>query len=167
MTFLPAGGVADVGVPAPPPGPGVAPPFAAPPSDKSRRGLWIGLGVGGLVLVLCCVGGLVGIGVLVVGATDQAKRQATEVVTVYLTALRNGDYRTAHAQYCDRLAGQTTREELAAETRAQPFTDFRLDEPRLTNAIEVTAHLTTRSGEVDKIFLLDTAGQDLQICGIR
>lgn len=168
MSFHPAGGIADVGVPAPPPGPGVAPPFAAPPTDRSRRGLWIGLGVGGLVLLLCCAGGLVGIGVLLVGATEQAKRQATEVVKVYLTALREGDYRTAHAQYCARLARGVSREELAAQARREPFTDFRLDEPRLANAVEVTAHLTiTGGGETTRTFFLETAGQQLQICEVR
>src|SRR5437016_152585 len=57
----PVGPSADVDpdVPSPPRGPGVAPPFAAPPTDRSRKSLWIGLGVGALLLVLCCVGGVV------------------------------------------------------------------------------------------------------------
>jgi hypothetical protein len=167
MSFHPAGGIADAGVPAPPPGPGVAPPFAAPPSDKSRRGLWIGLGVGGLVLLLFCAVGLFGIGVLVVGATDQAKREATQVVTSYLNALQAGRYDRAHAYYCDRLAREVTRVELAAEARREPFTDFRLDDPRIANGVEVAAHLTTSGGEVTKTFYLETAGQELQICAIR
>ncbi|MFG2053728.1 hypothetical protein ACGFI9_06805 [Micromonospora sp. NPDC048930] len=38
-----------------PPAPGQ--PFAAPPTKKSNKGLWIGLGVGALVLLLLCCGG--------------------------------------------------------------------------------------------------------------
>ena len=65
MSHHPAGGVGlDPNVPAPPPGPGAAPPFAAPPTDRNKRGLWIGLIAGGLALVLCCVGGVFGIAVL-------------------------------------------------------------------------------------------------------
>jgi hypothetical protein len=169
MSFHPAGGTGtEVGVPPPPPGPGVAPPFAAPPADRSRRALWIGLGVGGALLLLCCVGGLFGIGVLVVSTTEEAKRQASKVVTVYLDALRAGDYRTAHAQYCDSLADDVSREELAAQARREPFSDYSLDEPRFIEYIEVTARLLTSGGERRRTFLVDTAGgQDLKICGIR
>ncbi|MFR9777064.1 hypothetical protein ACL02O_13500 [Micromonospora sp. MS34] len=55
------------GAPYPPPGqfppaPGAYPPapgqpFGAPPVKKSNKGLWIGLGVGALVLLLLCCGG--------------------------------------------------------------------------------------------------------------
>ena len=39
-----------VGVPAPPPGPGVAPPFAVPPRDRDSKRLWIGLGIAAIFL---------------------------------------------------------------------------------------------------------------------
>jgi hypothetical protein len=162
-----AGPAGPVGVPAPPAGPGASPPFAAPPTDRNRRGLWIGLGIGGLVLLLCCVGGVFGIGVLYVGATDQAKRQATAVVQAHLDALIDGDFRTAHDQFCDELARDISRDELQQQMRSESFTDYRLEDPRLGTFVEVTAHLRGRAGEVVRTYLLDTAGQELQICGIR
>ena len=158
--------VPDLGVPAPPRGPGVAPPFAAPPTDRNRRGLWIGLGVGAVVLVLCAVGGVAGIFVLYRASIDQAKREGTTVVTVYLNALRGNDFNTAHAQLCPRLAREVPPSRLAAQYRAEPFTGFRLDEPRLTSVIEVTAHLDTSSGQVDRTFELQAQGQIYKICGI-
>jgi hypothetical protein len=86
-------------VPAPPPGPGAVAPFAAPPRDRDRRGLWIGLGAGGLVLALCCVGGFLGIVFLIPVANDLGKAQVAAVVRDYLTALQNQDYETAHDEY--------------------------------------------------------------------
>ena len=87
-------------VPAPPRGPGVAPPFAAPPTDRNRRGLWIGLGVGGLVLVLCCVGGLFGFGLILVSGAEKVKTEAHQVVTDYLSALQREDYNKAYDLLC-------------------------------------------------------------------
>src|SRR3954471_21227173 len=88
-------------VPPPPPGPGVVAPFSAPPRDRDRRGLWIGLGVGGLILVLCCVGGIVGIVLLLPYADSLGKAQVAAVVEDYLTAVRDRDYTTARRQLCD------------------------------------------------------------------
>jgi hypothetical protein len=166
MSSYPVGPVGGA-VPAVPPGPGVAPPFAAPPTDKSKRSLLIGLGVGGLVLLLCCVGGLFGVGILAVGGTEDAKRQATSTVTTYLDALLADDYATAHQQLCNRLARQLSVEDLQLLDEREPFTGFRLDEPSLSATVEVTAHLAAPRGEIAKLFSLETAGQHLKICDIR
>jgi hypothetical protein len=87
-------------VPAPPPGPGVVTPFAAPPRDRDLRGLWIGLGVGGLVLVLCCVGGVLGGGFLLTGLEGVARSQLASVVDEYLGAVRATDYEAARGHLC-------------------------------------------------------------------
>jgi hypothetical protein len=157
--------VPDLGVPAPPRGPGVAPPFAAPPTDRNKRGLWIGLGVGALVLVLCAVGGVVGLAILYRAGTEQVKRDATTVVTTYLNALRGNDFNTAQAQLCPRLAREYSPARLASQYRADPFTDFRLDEPKVSDVVEVTAHLDTRTGVEDRTFQLVNQGQTMKICG--
>lgn len=86
-------------VPPPPPGPGVVTPFAAPPRDRNMRGLWIGLGVGGLVMVLCCVGGILGGGFLFTGLEGIARSQLSGVVDGYLAALKAEDYATARDEY--------------------------------------------------------------------
>jgi len=164
----PVGGVGpEAGVPGSPPGPGVAPPFAAPPTDRSRRGLWIGLGIGAVVLVLCCVGGLAGFGVVLVAGTQQAKRQATEVVTTYLDGLRDGNVRTAHEQLCRDLAARLPVETLEREARQRPIDTYELSEPRIAQAIEVDATVRYRVGDSRSLrFVLDTQGQQLKICEI-
>jgi hypothetical protein len=166
MSYHPAGGI-DTDVPAPPPGPGAAPPFAAPPTDRNKRGLWIGLGIGGLVLLLCCVGGAFGIGVLIVGGTEQVKREAEATVTAYLDAVRAEEWEVAHQQFCPPLAAQVSPSQVAARERRQPFTSYTLDEPTLSETVEVVARLATSSGEVLRFFQLDTDGSRVLICGIR
>ncbi len=165
MTYHPGGGVG-TDVPLPPPGPGAAPPFAAPPTDKNNRGLWIGLIAGGLLLVLCCVGGVFGIGVLVVGSTEQAKNQARVAVEIYLDAVQAEEWETAHQELCSQLAAQVSPSQLAARERRQPFSSYRLDEATLSDTVNVVAHLQTSSGEVQRLFRLVTEGTRLAICGI-
>jgi hypothetical protein len=167
MSFHPAGGVGVApDVPPPPPGPGAAPPFAAPPTDRNKRGLWIGLVVGGLLLVLCCVGGVVGIGVVIVGSTEQAKRDATATVERYLDAVLDQDWDLAHQELCAGYAARFSPSQLAAAERRQPFTQYALDEPTLSETVDVLAHLNTSSGEAVRLFRLDTEGTRLAICAI-
>jgi len=168
MSHHPAGGVGlDPNVPAPPPGPCAAPPFAAPPTDRNKRGLWIGLIAGGLALVLCCVGGVFGIAVLVVGSTQQAKNQATTSVTNYLNAVHDEDWEAAHRELCSRLAARYSPEQLEVQEGQLRFTSYTLDEPVISDAVTVLAHLNTSSGEVQRQFLLESEGTRLAICGIR
>jgi hypothetical protein len=168
MSFHPAGGVrVNADVPAPPPGPGAAPPFAAPPTDRNKRGLWIGLGVGGLVLLLCCVGGAFGIGVLFIGGTEQVKREAEATVTTYLDAVQGQQWDLAHQQLCARYAARMSPSQLATQERRQPFTAYTLDEPTLAETVDVVARLTTSSGEVRRLFQLDTEGSRLAICAMQ
>lgn len=168
MSFHPAGGVGiDPGVPAPPPGPGTAPPFVAPPTDKNKRGLWIGLGIGGLVLLLCCVGGIFGIGVLYVSGIEEVKRQATAAVTQYLDAVRDGNYAGARTLYCPSYANQVSTAKLASQARSEGVTSYRLDEPTIATYIDVRAHLQTGAGEVSRLFQMNTADADLCIINIR
>jgi hypothetical protein len=172
MSAHPAGGglQTDAGVPGPPPGPGVAPPFAAPPTDRNRRGLWIGLGVGAVALVLCCVGGLSGLVFVLVASSQQVSQQATGVVTTYLNALRDHDARKAHAQLCQERARQIRVADLDAESRRNPIARYSLEQPRFAQAVEVDTHVTYVSGTTRLIrfeLVTEGQGQDLKICGIR
>jgi len=170
MSYHPAGGVSvGADVPTPPPGPGAAPPFAAPPTDRNKRGLWIGLSAGFVLLALCCVGAIVGVGALVVFGTEEAKKEATATVERYLDAVMAEEWTLAHDELCPSLAARVTASQLAQQESRQPFTQYALDEPAFTEAggIDVLAHLNTSSGEVVRQFRLDTADEgQLAICAI-
>src|SRR5690349_16241613 len=113
-------------VPPPPRGPGVLTPFAAPPRDRDLRALWISLGVGGLIIVLCCVGGIVGAVFLLPYADSIARTQVAAVVTNYLTALREEDYATARRQLCDEQQRTHTLGWFEDHYGTNRVTDFRV-----------------------------------------
>ncbi|GII24605.1 Rv0361 family membrane protein [Planosporangium mesophilum] len=154
---------------APPPGPGVTPPFTAPPVDRNRGGLWIGLGVGALVLVLCCVGGLAGFGLLTVGGIRQLETQATEEVSGYLDALEAGDYDAAYSHLCSDLKRNLTSTEFAARQRDEPqIMSYRIQQPQVGNTVIVPAEVRYEDGtsalrryEVRQ----EPGGQELRVCG--
>jgi hypothetical protein len=169
----PGGGHPPVAPPAPP-GPGVSPPFAAPPVDRSRRGLWIGLALGAIALVVCCVGGIVGIGVVGVAATDQAQQQAQRSVRAFLDGLRNRDYDKAHAQLCQRTAASRRPADLEREFGPLSLRDYRVGEARTATSttngdvvvVDATLVPATR-GDRRYEFGLGQDGDKLRICRWR
>jgi hypothetical protein len=82
------------------------PPMAAPPQKKSRRGLWITLGVVGGLLVVCCAG--------VAGLFTYATVQAAKPIAVassFCNDLKSQTYTSAYnllsANYQARIPEQT------------------------------------------------------------
>jgi len=157
-------------VPAPPRGPGVTPPFAAPPTDRNRRGLWIGLGVGGLVLVLCCVGGLFGFGLILVSGTEKVKTEAHQVVDDYLLALQREQYDKAYDLLCPALTAHESPQEYAARQSRLPHPlSYEVGQAEIGNAIVVPATVRYDSGDTRLLrFRLtqDTSTGDLKVCEV-
>jgi len=155
--------------PLPPPGPGVVPPFAAPPTDRNRAALWIGLGVGALVLVLCCVGGVVGVGLLINSGVNQIRSDARAVVTTYLTALQTHHYDDAYDQLCPTLTRSQSLAQFTAVERDKPqVVSFELSDAQIGNAIVVPAQVRYDDGEtVAERYRLEQASGTgvLSVCG--
>jgi hypothetical protein len=155
-------------VPAPR-GPGAVPPFTAPPTDRDSRTLWIGLGVSTLLLAVCCVGGLVGVGVLFAGGVQEARAQAQDVVGNYLGALEHRDYRGAYQLLCTDL---TRSESLSAFTRRvtqDPVRDFTVGAATETDSELVVAAEVRfeRQGLQQREYLIEAPYGEMQICGER
>ena len=159
---------AESGYPAPQ-GPGVVPPFTAPPTDRDNRSLLISLGVSALLLVVCCVGGLVGVGVLFAGGVQEAKAQAQSTVDQYLTALRRSDYRGAYQLLCQDL---TEGESLSSYTRRSaqdPIREFTVGAVSDSGAALVVAadvRYATR-GEQQREYLVQVTFGEYTVCGER
>ncbi|MBO0869709.1 MAG: hypothetical protein J2P15_14200, partial [Micromonosporaceae bacterium] len=100
-----------VGQGSPPPGPGVLVPFSAPPTERDRKRLWITLGISGFLLLLCCVGGVVGFGGLIVESNRATEAASVTVVHDYLEGLRTRNFGSSYNQLCPQLQQQTSRSE--------------------------------------------------------
>ena len=153
-------------VPAPPPGPGVAPPFAAPPRDRDNKSLWIGLGVGGLLLVLCCVGGVFGIGVLASGGEDLLRSEATSVVSTYLDALRKENYPKAYDQLCSDVTSRLSLEGFESRVSDPPVVGYSIDSVELDQEVIVNATVQRDGRSPQAVqFPLAQSGSTLKVCG--
>jgi hypothetical protein len=157
------------GPPEPPPGPGVTPPFTAPPTDRNRRGLWIGLGVGALAVIVCCVGGVFGFGLLAVNTSKQLETNATEVVRGYLDALEGRDYDKAYSYLCPTLTKRLSANEFAEQQQVRPRpVDYQLGKPEIGSTVVVPANVSYSDGTaaLRRYTLTQEAGStDLHICG--
>jgi hypothetical protein len=155
-----------VGAPAPPRGPGVAPPFAVPPRDRDSKRLWIGLGIGGLILVLCCAGGIAGIGVLAAGGDSIARSQATSVVRTFLEAIKQEKYSDAYAELFDDITEKVTLADFQRTYGADKLDSYAVGQVDATNSItvDVTLNWQTR-GTVEAQYTLVPAAPVLKICG--
>src|SRR5215470_1555921 len=99
--------------PPPPPGPGVQPPFVAPPTDGARQRRWLAIGLAAASALLCCVGGLFGLGGVVVLGGRAVIDEAKLAVTNYLTAVERQNYAGAYRLLCDQIQARTTETEFA------------------------------------------------------
>lgn len=156
--------------PQPPPGPGVQPPFVAPPTDgtRRRRGWAIGLSIGAVVAV-CALGAaaLVGLGLL---AAQVVADEAKAAVVSYLSALRDEDYETAYDLLCDDLQASTSQRQFENERRDGPaVVGFEVDDAEIAQQLEVPAQLSYENGARDSVRFIveqDQATGGFEICGV-
>jgi hypothetical protein len=144
-------------------------PFATPPTERDRKRLWIGLGVGAALLVLCCGGGAFGIGALVVARTDALRSEGATVVRQYLDGLRDGNYRHSYSLLCSDLRGAISLGSYTSQKEREPrVVSYQLYEPQLTGAgVVVDADVTVSGGSLDhRTFDLveDAEAGALRIC---
>jgi hypothetical protein len=155
-----------VGVPAPPPGPGVTTPFAAPPRDRDNKGLFIGLGIGGLVIVLCCVGGILGFGLLSSGSDSLVRGQASAVVEAYLQDLVDENYPDAYGQLCSQVTEKITESDFSRRVRSPHLQSFQVEGATIGQT-EITVTVATTyegQGAQRQLFPVVQDGTSLKVC---
>lgn len=158
-------------VPAPPRGPGAAPPFAAPPTEGRTTRLWIGLGVAALGVLLCCGGGIAAVIGLGVTGMEAVKEQAHVVVGDYLDAVSDREYDKAYQLLCDDAQRRESPREFEQRASAEPqISDYRIGEAGLNNEVSVPVDVTYTGGGRDTLrFFLDQDSNTgaMEICGIN
>jgi hypothetical protein len=132
-------------VPPPPPGPGVQPPFPAPPVEGKGRRIGTTLGIGAAVLLLICGGGVAAVIGLATSAQSALQEQTHKVVSEYLDALVAQRYDKAYGMLCD----EAKQDESPAQYRSrvsgmEPIVSYRLEKLDLINfAVPVDATYDT------------------------
>jgi hypothetical protein len=128
--------------PPPPQGPGVYPPFPAPPVEGRGRRVGLGLGLGAGVLLLVCGGGAAAAVGLVRVMGSALNEQAEVVVGDYLDALRDREWSQAYDQLCDQAKQEETEAQFTSRvSTAKPITSWdvgAVDLTRLSAPVAVT-----------------------------
>jgi hypothetical protein len=168
MTDAPAPPVAEP--PAPPAGPGVQPPFAAPPSEGRTARVWLGLGVAAAAVVLCCGGGLAaGVGLFVTGNAAVNERAHAAVVD-YLQAVGAGRYGEAYRLLCTDLRAQVSQREFTAQVSEQPrVREYELEQTKVRSSSEylVPANVTyTNNVRRFVVYRVVAENSDVRFCGV-
>jgi hypothetical protein len=139
-------------IPPPPVGPGVQPPFPAPPVEGKGRRLGMSLGIGAGVLVLVCGGGVAALAGLISSASGALDEQAQAAVGDYLNALKAGNYDEAYESLCDRAQRDESESEFRSRVSAlEPIVSWRLGELTLTYEISVPVQATYAGGDVKEL----------------
>ena len=138
-------------VPAPPPGPGVQPPFPAPPVEGKGRRIGLGLGVGAAVLLLVCGGGLAAVIGLTTSFSRALNEQAHKVVTSYLAALHDRRYDQAYGMLCQQAKDRESPAMYRSRVTAEPaIASYRVGQLDLTQ-LSVPVDLTYTSGSTAQL----------------
>lgn len=160
-------------VPPPPPGPGVRPPFAAAPVEGRTARLWLGLGVGAILVALFCGGGLAALTGMVLTGMGALNEQAHRAVGDYLDAEAEQQWQDAYEQRCDRDQRAESLTEFTRRVSAQPrIESYELGSVEITPSgqLRLPAELTYVNGADDRIVVpLQQHPQTgmLQVCGLR
>jgi hypothetical protein len=156
-------------VPAPPPGPGVFPPFVAPPTDGARQRRWWSLGLAGGAALVLCLGGLVGLGGLVVLGNQAQVEQSQAAVTHFLDALRLGDFSSAYEMQCDSEKQRVSRTRFEVTYNIRPrITSFQVGDPEISQELVVPANLVFETGGQQTVKYrveADTSASNYKVCG--
>jgi hypothetical protein len=130
--------------------------------------MWIGLGVGGAALLLCCVGGVFGFGALVVVSERALPAQARTVVQDYLDGLASGDYTKAYDQVCTRRQNVESLSQFTEREREYPaIAGFTVGNAvQVSNQFQVPAQVRTKDGDsqTEQYAVVPETGA-LRVCG--
>ncbi len=149
------------------PGPGVVPPFAAPPREGNRRRLWVGLSVGAVVLALCCGGGVAGIVALVESSSAARSAEAKTVVTRYMTAWQKADFPGAYQLLCSDVRDTVSFADFSDTLAEKRVSTFDVGKPQLnTSTTVVPVEVMFAGGDIenDSFGVVVDKNQDSKIC---
>nr|MDT0662423.1 hypothetical protein [Micromonospora sp. DSM 115978] len=157
-------------VPEPPRGPGVRPPFPAPPTEGRTGRLWVGLGVAALGVLLCCGGGSAAVVGLAISGTEAISEQAQVVVGDYFEAVRDGEYGQAYSLLCDEVRGRESRAEFERRVAAErEISSYQVGEAIFGVEVVVPVEVDYVDGGQDSLqaeLVQDSQDATLKVCDV-
>jgi hypothetical protein len=133
--------------------------------------LWLGLGVAGLAVLLCCGGGAAGLVGLAVTGMQAQSEQARAVVGDYLGALKDKQYDRAYGLLCDAEQQRESPAEFEQRASTEPeITSYTVGRAERTQPVRVPVELVYAGGDRDSrrvTLAQDTGNGRLEVCGIR
>ncbi|HEX6800174.1 MAG TPA: hypothetical protein VF116_20850 [Ktedonobacterales bacterium] len=144
-----------------PPHPAYAPYGPPPPPQpprSSNKGLWIGLSILGVVILLSCVACAVGVGLFISNASRTLTSSlGPAVVAEELCAdEENSDYVAVYDLFSSNLQGQTTQDQFVAESQAREQTNGVVRQCSAAPSSQVTGN----SARVEITLTLDDGQHD-------
>jgi len=157
-------------VPAPPQGPGVHPPFPAPPVEgRGKRIGWsIGIAIGVVVLV-CGLGAAALIGVGLANRSSEQEK-ADVAISSYLGAVRAGKYDQAYNLLCDEAQEDESPAAFRARVSQEPVIESWTigDLDPFTGVVPVDATYDDGSSAQLRAYLgVDAGTASFRVCEIR
>jgi hypothetical protein len=139
--------------PAPPQGPGVQPPFPAPPTEGRRLRVGVGLGIGALVVFLVCGGGVAAVIGLVTVMNRALNEQAEVVVSEYLEDVGARRYAEAYASLCAETRATLTEAQFTSQVADdEPIRSFDVGTVALTDVdLAVPVDVTYQNGDTARL----------------
>jgi hypothetical protein len=151
--------------PPPPQGPGVFPPFPAPPVEGRGRRVGLALGLGAGVLVLVCGAGVAAAVGLTRVMSSALNEQADVVVGDYLEALRDREWSQAYDQLCPQAKEQETEAQFTSRVSTEePITAWDVGNVEL---VQLSAPVTVTYSDGDRADLRAYLGQNRQTGGFE
>jgi len=136
--------------PPPPPGPGVRPPFIAPPTDGLRTRRRLGILSLVVSVVLLCGGIVAGINVLIAYSKTTYLDQAEQVVSQYAGDLNLKHYDEAYGLLCSVDQDAVPLPVFEAQFTRRPVVEWRVFPANLVNGTAVVrADLMLSDGSID------------------
>jgi len=156
--------------PPPPRGPGVHPPFPAPPVEGRGRRIGLGLGLGAGVLLLVCGGGAAAAVGLVTVVGSALNEQADVVVSHYLDALRDREWSKAYDMLCEQAKQRENEAQFTSRVAAaEPIASWdvgTVDLVRLAAPVAVT-YADGDTADLHAYFGQSRETGGFEVCGVE
>jgi hypothetical protein len=158
--------------PAPPHGPGVYPPFPAPPTEGRGLRVGLGLGVGAAVLLLVCGGGIAAAVGLVSVMSRALNEQAHVVVGDYFDDIQARHYNEAYDAQCQDAKQRESPAQFADRVAAdEAIVSYHVGNVDLA-AVNLSVPVDVRydngaTGQLNVYLGQDTDTGQFQVCGVE